>query len=93
MKITYTSHLKFRLKVREIPYGLPKRLFLQSKEHYYDKLSKHKIAIASFKFKEKIRQMAISYDELEDKAEIITIHPLKAYQKHARIKSGRWIKK
>jgi hypothetical protein len=93
LEIIYTGHLKFRLKIREITYELPKKLFLQSEEHYYDKLTKHHVAIASVRYKGRVRKMAIGYDELKDRVEIITIHPLKTYQKQARIKAGRWVKK
>jgi len=32
MKIIYTAHLKFRLKVRNIPSLLPKKIFKEAKE-------------------------------------------------------------
>lgn len=90
MKIVYTNHLKFRLRIREIPYGLPEKIFNQTKEHYYDKIAKHNVAIDSVELKGKIREMAVIYDELADRVEIITVHPLKPYQKISRVKSGRW---
>lgn len=92
MKIVYTEHLKFRLKLRQIPYGLPKKIFCLSKEHYYDKLTNYYIAIQSVKFRGKIKEMAITYDKTRVAIKIITVHPLKSYQKYSRIKSGRWKK-
>lgn len=50
MKIIYTEHLEFRLKIRDIPYDLPKDIFKQSQEHYYDNLTKHYIAIDQVEF-------------------------------------------
>ena len=94
MNIIYTAHLKFRLKVRNIPSPLPKKIFKQAKEHYYDNLTGHYVAVHKHEFNKKIREFALTYDkkEKEDVIEIITIHPIKAYQKITRINSGRWQK-
>ncbi len=92
MNIIYTAHLKFRLKVRNIPFSLPKKIFKEAKEHYYDSLTGHYVAVHKLKFNNKIREFALTYDNKEDVIEIITIHPLKAYQKITRINSGRWQK-
>jgi len=89
-EIVYTSHLKFRLKIRNIPSSLPKRVFKEAKEHYYDTLTQHYIAVSKLKYREKIREFALVYDKKEGIIEIVTIHPLKAYQKLSRINSGRW---
>ena len=48
------------------------------------------IALKNLEYMGKIRDVIIFYDESADKVEIITIHPLKTYQKVQRIKSGRW---
>ena len=93
MNIIYTPHLKFRLKVRNIPSYLPKRIFKEAKEHYYDTLTQHYVAVHNFKFHNKMREFALTYDKKEEMIEIITVHPLKSYQKIARINSGRWQKK
>ena len=92
MKIIYTAHLKFRLKVREIPSLLPKEIFKKAQEHYYDSSTGHYVVVHKIKFKDKIREFALTYDKREDVIEIITIHPIKAYQKISRINSGRWQK-
>jgi len=34
--------------------------------------------------------MMIVYEEVAGKVEILTIHPLKIFQKENRIKTGRW---
>jgi hypothetical protein len=36
--------------------------------------------------------MAVIYEEMNDQIILITIHPLKKYQKLNRIKLGRWQK-
>jgi len=92
MGITYTAHLQFRLKIRDIPYNLPRKLYQQSKEHYYDNLTHHYIAISQIDFKGKLREMAVTYDKKKSSVEIITIHPIKPYQKYSRIISRRWKK-
>jgi len=92
MKVIYTSHLEFRLKTRNIPYDLPRRVFGQAKEHYYDNLTKHSVAIHKIQFEGKIREIALTYDRKKDSVEIITLHPIKPYQKLSRINSGRWKK-
>ncbi len=91
-RIFYTQHLEIRLKLREIPYDLPRTIYQISKEHYFDKKTLKKIAVKKVKYKDKLREMAVIYDKLDNQVNIITIHPLKIYQKLSRIKSGRWQK-
>lgn len=90
MKIIYTPHLKFRLKLRGIPSHLPKKIFKEAKEHYYDSLTRHYVAVHKLTFNNKMRKIALTYDKKEASIEIIAIHPLKIYQKITRINSGRW---
>jgi len=92
MRIIYTSHLEFRLKIRNIPYDLPRKVFQQTKERYYDTLTKHYIAIHEVEFEGKNREVALTYDKEKDFIAIITLHPIKLYQKQSRINSGRWKK-
>ncbi len=92
MNIVYTAHLKFRLKVRDIPLALPKKVFKEAKEHYYDNVTGHYVAVHKLEFDNKIREFALTYDKKGDVIEIITIHPLKSYQKITRINAGRWRK-
>lgn len=91
-KIVYSSHLLFRLELREISYLLPKRIYQTSKEHYFDKETFKKVAVKKVKFKEKLREIAVIYEEIDSEINLITIHPLKKYQKISRIKSKRWQK-
>ena len=92
MNIVYTAHLKFRLKMRDIPSSLPKKIFKESKEHYYDCLTAHYVAVHKLRFKNKFREFALTYDKKENVIEIITVHPIKPYQKITRLNSGRWQK-
>ena len=92
MKIIYTAHLEFRLKVREIPHDLPREILKETKEHYYDSQTGHYIAVSAVMFKNKLREMALTYDKIHSRMELVTLHPIKPYQKHSRIKSGRWKK-
>ena len=92
MKIIYTAHLKFRLKVRGISSLLPKKIFEEAQKHYYDSSTGHYVAVHKIEFNDKVREFALTYDKREDVIEIITVHPIKAYQKISRINSGRWQK-
>ncbi len=90
IKIVYSDHLRFRLKLRKIPYGLPETIYRKSKEKYFDKITFNKIALGKIKFKGKIREMAVVYRESADQVVLITTHPLKSFQKTNRIQSNRW---
>lgn len=91
-KIVYSFHLILRLKLREIPYALPKKIYQTSREHYFDKETLKKVAVKKVKFKNKLREIVVIYEEINNQINLITIHPLKNYQKVSRIKSGRWQK-
>ena len=62
-KIVYSSHLILRLKLREIPYLLPKKIYQTSKEHYFDKETLKKVAVKKVRFKKKIREMVVIYED------------------------------
>ena len=91
-EIVYTAHLKFRMKLRRIPDFFPKEIYLKADEHYLDVKTQHRIALKEMEFGGKRREMMVSYDEKADRVEIITVHPLKPYQKYHRVKTGRWWK-
>jgi hypothetical protein len=78
--------------MRNMPYSLPKKIFKEAKEHYFDGLTGHYVAICKLEFKHKTREFALTYDKKGSVIEIITVHPIKAYQKITRINSGRWRK-
>ena len=78
--------------MRKIEYDLPKKIFEQSKERYFDKETGHFIAIMKAVFCDKIKEIMVAYLVEEDCAKLLTIHPLKVGQKENRVKSGRWRK-
>jgi hypothetical protein len=76
--------------MRGISSPMPKKIFKEAKEHYYDNLTSHYVAVHKLEFNNKVREFALTYDKKENAIEIITVHPIKAYQKISRINSGRW---
>lgn len=91
-EIIYSDHLELRLKFREIPRHLPKNIYKTSNERYLDNETNNIIAVKKVKYKSKTREMALAYRETAQEVILITIHPLKTYQKISRINSGRWTK-
>ena len=89
-EIFYSDHLKFKLKLRGIAESLPGNIYKLANEKYYDKLTGHFIAMKDVEYKGKIRDVIVSYDESEKGVTIISIHPIKTYQKINRVKAGRW---
>lgn len=92
MEVKYSEHLKRRLILRRIPEELPKIIFNEYDEKYFDYETGNCVLIKKVEFLKRTRDMMIVYEEEEGKVEIITIHPLKKFQKENRIKSGRWKK-
>jgi hypothetical protein len=91
-KIIYTAHLRFRLEKRGIPADIPRKIYQDSNEKYYDSATGHNIAVGCLDYSGREREVMIAYDEFEDRIEIVTVHPLKWMQKQQRIKSKRWTK-
>ena len=89
-EIFYSNHLEFRLTLREIPYSLPKKIYETAKERYVDKATLKYVAVKRVRFKNKLREMVVVYEEHQDFVTLITIHPLKVYQKITRRHSARW---
>jgi len=89
-RIVYTDHLRFRMKLRGIPQGVPMQIWKEARERYDDRATGHSVAVMTCKIKERAREWALSYDEKEGVIQLITMHPIKALQKLARIKAGRW---
>ncbi|GIW48415.1 MAG: hypothetical protein KatS3mg078_2292 [Deltaproteobacteria bacterium] len=92
MQIKYSKHLENRLSLRKIEYELPKIIFEQSNERYYDEETGHFIAIMEVALYNKLRDVMVAYIIEKDCAKLLTIHPLKKGQKENRVKSGRWRK-
>ena len=90
--IIYTDHLRLRMKLRKIPHDLPKQIYLNAKERYWDIMTGHHIAVMICEVNGKHREMAVSYDERHKIVELITIHPVRPSQKLSRVRTGRWRK-
>jgi hypothetical protein len=90
MKIEYSKHIEARLKLREIPYELPKEILEEASERYLDTETNHLVAVMSTKLYDRIREVMVAYIVEEDRATLLTIHPLKNGQKVSKIRSGRW---
>ena len=69
---------------------MPEIIFNEYDEKYFDYATGNFVLIKKVEFLQKPRDMMIVYEEEHDKVEIITIHPLKKFQKENRIKTGRW---
>jgi len=80
------------LRIREIPYTLPKEIYYEAKERYFDSATQKLVAVSFAKYRGKIREFSLIYEETEEEIRLITIHPLKTYQKLGRIQSKRWKK-
>lgn len=89
-KLVYTNHLRLRMRLREIPKALPKHIWREAKERYYDRATQHLIAVLACEVRGRLREFALSYDEKEGAIQLITVHPIKELQKLSRIKTGRW---
>lgn len=92
MKIVYSDHLIFRMKLRNIPDDLPMRVFLEPDERFYDSETRHVVVVKKIADKDGEREFVVAFEEAESEIRLITIHPLKPYQKERRIQSGRWRK-
>ena len=88
-RISYTSHLELRLRIREIPHDLPREIYHEAKERYFDSATGKFVAVSFVKYKGKVREFSLVYEETEEEIRLITIHPLKTYQKLGRIQSKR----
>ncbi|OHA87665.1 MAG: hypothetical protein A3A96_03200 [Candidatus Zambryskibacteria bacterium RIFCSPLOWO2_01_FULL_39_39] len=91
-EIIYSSHLKFRIKMRNIPFLLPKQIYQNAKERYFDVATGNKVAIKRVLYNGGERDMMVAYEENTSEIILITIHPLKLLQKFNRIKTKRWKK-
>jgi len=92
MNVTYSKHLIFRLELRNIAYELPKIIFEESKEKYWDAETGHNIAVMNVDLYGKKRDVMIAYTISENEATILTIHPLQEAQKEKRVLLERWRK-
>ena len=92
MQVIYSQHIKARLRLRRIEYDLPKRIFEQAKDRYYDNDTGHIIAIMKTVLYNTVKDVMVAYVIEGEIPKLLTIHPLKKGQKENRIESGRWRK-
>ena len=78
--------------LRKIDYYIPKKIYENPDENYYDTETNIFIAVKKSNYYGKKRDIMIAYYEQEERVYIITIHPLKQDQKNRRVESGRWKK-
>jgi len=91
-QIKYTEHIENRLLLRKIDHDLPKKVFEESRERYYDNETGHLIAVSKAELYGKTRDVMVAYLVEGDIAKLLTIHPLKEGQKEERVAAGRWRK-
>jgi len=92
MEITYTTHIKNRLLLRKIDSELPKVIYEQSQDRYFDNETGHTIAVMRAELYNKDRDVMVAYEVEGDRVKLLTIHPLKEGQKEERVSSRRWRK-
>ncbi len=90
MEIKYSNHLRFRMRVRQIPLRMPERIYRESTQRYYNHHSLRRIAILDVSYKLRRTLMMIAYDQYPDYVEILTIHTITKKQIRNRLRSGRW---
>ena len=61
MKIRYSEHIKGRLTLRKIEYDLPRKIFEESEERYFDVKTSHIIAVMKVELYKKIREVMVVY--------------------------------
>lgn len=81
-----------RLKMRGIPYELPRIVYEEGRRRFKDTETDLEIAILRTLYFGKHREVALTYRTYSTYVLLITIHPLKSGQLKNRISSGRWKK-
>jgi hypothetical protein len=84
--------MKARLELRGIAHELPKQIFEEAPERYFDTKTGHLVAVMQKQLYDRIRETMVAYVIDENCATLLTIHPLKNGQRGNRIRSGRWRK-
>ncbi len=92
IKVLYTDHLNLRLKVRKIPFKYPRKIYEKPEQKYFDSAENYFIAVKKLYYNKKIRNMMIAYEEIENRVNIITIHPISDEKIINRLMNRRWVK-
>jgi hypothetical protein len=90
MTIIYDSHLLDRLQARQIAENWPREIIERAEAYYRDTATGNYVAVKRMRFKEKERDMAVTYAHVGSAIKAITVHPLQEGQKESRVRSGRW---
>lgn len=92
MAIEYSKHLQTRLGIRGVDFEVPKRIYEEADERFYDIETGNQIAVKRIHLYGKERELMVAYKVEGELLVLLTVHPLKEGQKDNRIASGRWIK-
>ncbi len=90
MEIRYSKHILLRLKMRGIPYELPRVVYEKAKQRFKDTETDLEIAVLRTSYLGKQRDIAVTYRTYSAYILLITIHPLKSGQLENRVRLGRW---
>lgn len=90
MEVRYSTHVQFKLKVRNIAPEVPRRIYFESNQRYKNHHTVRFVAIMTVYYHRRHTVMMIAYDQHPEYAEIITIHPITKDQIKDRLASGRW---
>lgn len=90
MEIRYSDHLRFKLRVRDIPGQVPERIYRESRQRYDNHHTLRHIAVMQVHYHRHRTLMMIAYDRRADHVEIVTIHPITKDQIQERLRTGRW---
>lgn len=93
MQVIYRPHLKLRIKQRNFPESYPKRIYKNARNHYFDTKMNRYIAVSRLKYADGLRNLAIAYDILGRRIEIVTIYPVSDKELRSKIRTGRWEKR
>ena len=78
--------------LRKIGHDLPRKIFEQSDERYFDKETGYSVVTMKVEIYNKTREVMVAYVVEGETAKLLTIHPLKEGQKENRVNTGRWRK-
>ena len=90
MKIIYRSHLKRRLIERKVSNIYPSKIYKEAEQVFYDIIANHYIAVKKLHYAGSFRNMVIAYDIIDERIEIITIHPISDSELRNKVRSRRW---
>lgn len=90
MHIVYTKHLRLRLRIRSIPFQLPRFIVTCPDELFFDTFTQVYVAVKRFRVVRGQQEYMVAFIKRNGSYLLITIHPLRSEQKAHRIVSKRW---